>query len=57
MNLGTDEASVEASCVSGVGGALDDGAAVGEDGEGVLAATEAEEEIVAAEVVEVGVEG
>ena len=57
MNLGTDEACVEASCVGGVGGSLDDGAAVSEDGDGVLAAAEAKEKIVAAEVAEVGVEG
>ncbi len=57
MGLRTDEAGVEAAGVGGVGGALNDSASVGEDGDGVLAAAEAEEEIVAAEVMEVGVEG
>ena len=57
MGLRTDEAGVEAAGVGGVGGSLNDSASVGEDGDGVLTATETEEEIVAAEVVEIGVQG
>ena len=55
MNLGADEASVQGSRVGGVGGSLNDSASVGKDGNGVLAATEAEEKIIGAEVVEIGV--
>jgi hypothetical protein len=55
--LGADETGVEAACVCGVSGSLNDSASVGEDGDGVLAAAKTKEEIVAAEVVEVGVQG
>ena len=49
---GADEAGVEGrACEGDVGGALDDGAAVGEEGEVWSAAPEAEEELVGAEVV------
>ncbi len=52
-----DEAGVEGAGEGDVGGALDDGAAVGEEGEGVGSAAEAEEEVVGAEVLDVGVLG
>ncbi len=52
---GTDEAGVEGAGDGDVGGALDEGAAVGEEGEGVGAAAEAEQEIVGAEGLDVGV--
>ena len=55
INSGADEAGVEGAGEGDVGGALDEGAAVGEEGEGVGAAAEAEEEVVEAEVVDVGV--
>ena len=55
MTSGADEAGVEGAGDGDVGGALDDGAAVGEEGEGVGAAAEAEEEVVGAEVLNVGV--
>ncbi len=48
----TEEASVEGAGEAGVGGALDEGAAVGEDGEGVGRVGEAEEEAVGADVAE-----
>ena len=44
--LAADEAGVEGAGEAGVGGALDEGAAVGEDGEGVGGVGEAEEEAV-----------
>src|SRR5277367_1827858 len=53
--LGADEASVEGAGEGDVGCALNEGAAVREEGEGVGAALEAEEEFVEAEVVDVGV--
>ena len=53
--LCTDEAGVEGAGDGDVGGAVDESAAVGEDGEGVRPAAEAEEEIVGAEGVDVGV--
>ena len=43
---GSDEAGVEGAGEGDVGGALDEGAAVGEEGDGVGWALEAEEEIV-----------
>ena len=46
--LAADEAGVEGAGEAGVGGALDEGAAVGEDGEGVGRVGEAEEEAVGA---------
>ena len=46
---GTDESGVEGTGKSDVGGALDEGAAVGEEGEGVGWALEAEEEVVEAD--------
>ncbi len=49
-DLGADEAGVEGAGEGDVGCALDDGAAVGEEGEGVGRALEAEEEIVEADV-------
>ena len=57
LESGADEAGVEGAGEGDVGGALDDGAAVGEEGEGVGAAAEAEEEVVGAEVLDVGVGG
>ena len=52
---GADEAGVEGAGDGDVGGALDDGAAVGEEGEGVRAAAEAEEEVVGAQGLNVRV--
>ncbi len=46
---GADEARVEGAGDGDVGGALNDGAAVGEEGEGVGRTLEAEEEIVEAD--------
>ncbi len=57
VRSGADEAGVEGAGDGDVGGALHDGAAVGEDGEGVRAAAETEEEVVGAEVLNVGVAG
>ena len=51
---GADEAGVEAAGESDVRGAVDEGAAVGEEGDGVGAAAEAEQEGVRADVGEVG---
>jgi len=56
-NSGTDETGVEGAGKGDVRGALDDGATVGEDGEGVRAAAKTEEEIVGAEVLNVCVTG
>ena len=47
---GADEASVEGAGEGDVRGALDEGAAVGEEGDGVGWALEAEEEIVEADL-------
>ena len=47
---GADEAGVEGAGEGDVGGALDDGAAIGEEGEGVGRALEAKEKIVEANV-------
>jgi hypothetical protein len=47
---GADESGVEGAGEGDVGGALDDGAAVGEEGDGVGWALEAEEEAVEADV-------
>ena len=52
---GTDESGVQGAREGDVGGALDEGAAVGEDGEGVWAAAEAKQQIVGAEGLDVGV--
>src|ERR1700710_1046581 len=54
---GTDEAGVEVPGEAGIRGALDDGAAVGEEGQGVGTAAETEEELVGAEVFEIRVGG
>jgi hypothetical protein len=42
----SDEARVEGACQRHIGGALNDGAAIGEEGQGVGAALEAEKKIV-----------
>ena len=47
--LAAEEAGVEGAGEAGVSGALDEGAAVGEDGEGVGVVIEAEEEAVGAD--------
>jgi hypothetical protein len=47
--LGADEAGVEGTGERDVGGALDDGSAVGEEGEGVGWTLEAEEKVVKAD--------
>jgi uncharacterized protein (DUF4415 family) len=52
---GADEASIKGAGNSDVSGAVDDGAAVGEESEGVRAAAEAEKEVVGAEVFDVSV--
>jgi hypothetical protein len=54
---GAYEAGVEGAGEGDVGGALDETAAVGEEGEGVGWALEAEEEIVEAEFPNVGLGG
>ena len=46
INSGADETGVERAGKGDVGGALDEAAAVGEEGEGVGWAVEAEEEVV-----------
>ncbi len=51
---GADEAGVEGAGDGGVCGALDEGAAVREDCDGVGRAVEAEEEIVGAEILDLG---
>ena len=50
--LAADEAGVERAGEADVGGALDEGAAVGEDGEGVGGVGEAEEQAVGADGAE-----
>jgi len=50
--LTAEEAGVEGACEADVGGALDEGAAIGEDGEGVGVVGEAEEEAVGADGAE-----
>ena len=52
MGLAAEEAGVEGAGEAGVGGALDEGAAVGEDGKGVGVVGEAEEEAVGADGAE-----
>ncbi len=52
--LGTDETSVEGAGENGVGGALDQGSAVGEDGDRLFAAAKAKQQGVGAEVVDLG---
>lgn len=52
---GTDETGVEGAGDGDVSSALDDGSAVGEEGESERATTEAEDEIVAAEILNVRV--
>jgi hypothetical protein len=52
---GAYEAGVEGAGEGDVGGALDETAAIGEEGEGVGRALEAEEEVVEAEFPNVGV--
>lgn len=54
-NSGADEAGVEGAREGDIGGALDEGAAVGKESEGVWAAFEAEEKFIEAQVVDVGV--
>ncbi len=54
-DLCADEARVEGAGDGDVGRALDEGAAVGEDGDGMRPAAEAEQEVVGAEVFDVGV--
>ena len=54
---GTDEARIKGAGNGDVSGAVDDGAAVGEESEGVRAAAETEKEVVGAEVFDVGVGG
>ena len=52
---GADESGVEGAGDGDVGGSLDDGSTVAEEGEGERAAAEAENEVVAAEVLNVRV--
>ena len=53
--LSPDEARVERARDGDVGGSLHDGAAVCEDGEGVGSAAETEQQVVGAQVCDVGV--
>src|SRR6266702_843061 len=54
-NSGADKTRIQGARDGDVGGALDDGSSVGEQGEGMAAAAEAEEEVVRAQVFDVGV--
>jgi hypothetical protein len=53
--LDADKAGVEGTGDGSVSGSLDEGAAIGEEGEGVGAAAESEQEVVGAEGLDVGV--
>ena len=54
---GSDEAGVEGAGKGNVGGALDDGPTVVEEGKGVFATAKAEQEVVGSKVLEVVLEG
>ena len=54
---GADEASIEAAGEGDVGGAVDEGSAIGKDGEGVGAAMKAKQEGVGADVCDLGMGG
>src|SRR5579864_7748428 len=57
MCLRTDEARIERTSQGDVGCALNDGPAVGEQGNGVWTATETQQQVVAADILDVGMGG